>query len=257
MPLTATRRPAPIAAIQAASALGSHSAGVAPGADQRSCGTADRAGDRLGVEAAIGRISVLGRQCRAQREAGHRRVGAVVGQGADQGVARPALGAVDERIAETPVGRVVQFRAGTRRRRNSPAARKSAACHRRRWAGWRSPRVDRPARPRCAGHGARRWRARRSPLPGEGLHGLRAAAHQHFDLAHGVARPARQAMSLSEPIQEGTEADALDLAGDPETAAGAQATSRVRIPLDHQILHAPSSETMHGPTGVRGVQAPP
>jgi len=28
-------------------------------------------------------------------------------------------------------------------------------------------------------------------------------------------------------------------------------------PLARHILHAPSSETMHGPTGVRGVQAVP
>ena len=31
----------------------------------------------------------------------------------------------------------------------------------------------------------------------------------------------------------------------------------LRTPPDHQMRHAPSSETMHGPTGVRGVQALP
>ena len=29
------------------------------------------------------------------------------------------------------------------------------------------------------------------------------------------------------------------------------------LPADHQMRHAPSSETMHGPIGLRGVQARP
>ena len=72
-------------------------------------------------------------------------------------------------------------------------------------------------------------------------------------------------------IDKRTKADALDAAaeqpfsrdaGDAELstrgAHAAWANSRgARTPLAHQIRQAPSSDTMHGPMGVRGVQARP
>ena len=68
-----------------------------------------RGSDRLGVEAAVGRILVLAAAVGAEREAGHRRVRAVVRDRADDREARAALGAVDERVAVAAVGRVEQL----------------------------------------------------------------------------------------------------------------------------------------------------
>ena len=66
---------------------------------------AARAGDRLGVEAAVGRIGILRRARRAHGERAHRRVGAVVGRSVDDRQARPAMRAIGERVAEAPLGR--------------------------------------------------------------------------------------------------------------------------------------------------------
>ena len=70
---------------------------------------AGRAGDRLGVEAAVGRILVLATAVVAQREAGHRRVGTVVGHRGDDREARPAARAVHERVAVAAVGGVEEL----------------------------------------------------------------------------------------------------------------------------------------------------
>ncbi len=66
-------------------------------------------GDRLGVEASIGRILVFPPAVGAHREAGHRRSCAVVGHGAHDGEARAALGAIQERIPVPAVGRVEEL----------------------------------------------------------------------------------------------------------------------------------------------------
>ena len=67
------------------------------------------AAGRLGVEAAVARIVVLGAAVGAHREARHRRVRAVVRDGADDREARAAVRAVDERVAEAAVARVEQL----------------------------------------------------------------------------------------------------------------------------------------------------
>ena len=61
------------------------------------------AGHRLGVEAAVGGIVVLGRAGGAQGEVAHGRVGPVVGEPERDGEAGTAVGAVDERVAGTAV----------------------------------------------------------------------------------------------------------------------------------------------------------
>ncbi len=71
--------------------------------------TAHRAGNRLGMKAAVERVFVFTPAIRAQGEIAHRGVGTIVGQGGDQRVARTALSTVDEGIAVAAVGRVVQF----------------------------------------------------------------------------------------------------------------------------------------------------
>ena len=70
---------------------------------------ADGAGDWLGVEAPVERVLVLAAAVGAEREAGHRRVRPVVGDGADDREPGPALRAVDERVAMAAVGRVEQL----------------------------------------------------------------------------------------------------------------------------------------------------
>ncbi len=76
---------------------------------QRETRPAVRARGRLGVEAAVGRILVLAAAGGAQRKPGHRRVGAVVRNGGDDGEARPAVRAVHERVAVAAVGRVEEL----------------------------------------------------------------------------------------------------------------------------------------------------
>jgi hypothetical protein len=66
-------------------------------------GTAIRAGDRLGVIAAVGRVLVLGVTRRAHLEALHRRVLPVVRRMAHDRQARAALCAVDEWVAVAAV----------------------------------------------------------------------------------------------------------------------------------------------------------
>ncbi|KAF5054784.1 hypothetical protein DSECCO2_384550 [anaerobic digester metagenome] len=73
-------------------------------------GAARGAGVGLGVEAAVQRVLVFRQAVRAQGEAGHGRGGAVVGDGAGDGVARPAVGAVGEGVAVAAVRRVAQVR---------------------------------------------------------------------------------------------------------------------------------------------------
>ena len=72
-------------------------------------GAAGRAADRLGVEAAVGGVVVLGRAPLAHGERRHRGQRPVVGHVADDGEPGPAVGAVDERVLVAPVGRVGQL----------------------------------------------------------------------------------------------------------------------------------------------------
>ena len=79
---------------------------VAVGREQGELGAADRAAHRLGVEAAVGGVGVLGPAVVAQDEAGHGGRRPVVGDRRDDRVPGPAVGAVDERVAEAAVGGV-------------------------------------------------------------------------------------------------------------------------------------------------------
>ena len=71
---------------------------------------ARRARVRLGVEAAVARVVVLGLAGGAHDEAGHRRPRAVVRDAGDDREARAAVRAVDERVAIPPIGRVEELR---------------------------------------------------------------------------------------------------------------------------------------------------
>ncbi len=76
---------------------------------QRETRPAVRARRRLGVEATVGRVLVLAAAGGAQRKPGHRRAGAVVRDGGDDGEARPAVRAVHERVAVAAVGRIEEL----------------------------------------------------------------------------------------------------------------------------------------------------
>lgn len=68
------------------------------------------AADRFGVEAAICGVVKLALAQSAERKARQARVGAGVGLGAGDRIARPALAAADERVAVAAVGRIVELR---------------------------------------------------------------------------------------------------------------------------------------------------
>ena len=98
---------------------------------ERQCRPAGRAAHRLGVEPPVGRVGVLAGAVGAHPEAGHRRQWTVVRDAGDHGEPRPAVGAVDERVAVAPVGRVPQLgqavraggRVGRDRRQPRPVRR--------------------------------------------------------------------------------------------------------------------------------------
>ena len=77
---------------------------------QRKVRAALEARVRLRVEAAVERVGVFGGAALAHGEILHRRARAIVGKRIDDGKARPAIGTVDEGVAEATVVRVEQFR---------------------------------------------------------------------------------------------------------------------------------------------------
>ena len=68
-----------------------------------------RAGKRLGMKSAVAWIGILGRALRTEGKARHRRIGTIIRQPFDQGVARAALGAINEGVAEAPISRITHF----------------------------------------------------------------------------------------------------------------------------------------------------
>ena len=110
-----------------------------------------RAGVRLGVEAAVAGVLVLGAAGGAHLEPGHRRRRAVVGDGADDREAGTAGGAVDERVAVATVAGVEQLGeaglAGRRIRRDRRPRRAAALRGEDAELGARRAARRRPARP--------------------------------------------------------------------------------------------------------------
>ena len=80
-----------------------------PGRPKLQVRAAYRAGVRLGVEASIQGVLVLGPARVAHREVLHGRVGPVVGQALNDAEARAAVGAVGERVEVATVGGVEQL----------------------------------------------------------------------------------------------------------------------------------------------------
>ena len=83
--------------------------GVTLGVAQFQPWTTCRAGNRLRVVASVFRIFVFDAAGFTHPEPGHRRIQSVVRQRRDNGKPRTAIGAVNKRVAITPIGRIVHF----------------------------------------------------------------------------------------------------------------------------------------------------
>ncbi len=95
--------------------------------------------------------------------------------------------------------------------------------------------------------------------------------HPDFYLATTIANPARKSQFVGDAADERAKADALHATGyenmkslngiyHPSLNRSSQqvaVSDSFRTPAAHQMRQAPSSETMQGPTGLRGVQGEP
>ena len=199
---------------------------LAPGVHERHARAALRTGVGLRVEAPVAGVLVLGPAGRAHLEAGHRGVRPVVGDVSHDREARPAVGAVGERVAKAAVGGIEQLgeavgaggAVGRNRGARLPVARALA---------------DREAELAGVlerlGHHAfdvrQRRRLRGQPLE-EALDRLRRRLDLHHHAARVVVHVARHAELAREAIDVGAKADALDRALHPRANATQAASSR-------------------------------
>ena len=161
------------------------------------------------MEAPIQRILVLAAAVLAEPEAGHRRVRPVVGHRADDREARAALGAVHERVAVAPVGRVEQLAhalvaGGDVRRDQCRAARGPARDDAEGALATRRQRLRDDRLDSCE-----RRRLRPQTL-GERLERALLALDLGHDAVAVVQDEAAEPAPRGEPVDERPEADALD-----------------------------------------------
>ena len=183
--------------------------------DEPERGPQSPAGVGLRVEAAVGRIVVLGLAGRAHFEARHRGLRAVVGNAARDGEARAAVGAVEEGIAVAAIVGIEQFAQaiGAGGGVGGNAGRDAGRGPRWRRCGSRFRRLGASSRTATesmrerGGASARRRRRKDS---------MRCGRPFDFDghAARIVADEAGQSLLRCEAIDEGTEADALHDAAD-------------------------------------------
>jgi hypothetical protein len=169
------------------------------------------------VKAAVGGILVLAPTRGAEREPGHRRVRPVVRDGAHDREPRAALGAVDERVAVTAVGRVEELAQALVAGRDVGGDQGAAAGGGARLdrelglaaggARFRSDRLDAGER---RGVAAQRGR--------EGVERGRLPFRLDDDARAVVQHEAAEPVRAGEPVDEGTEAHSLDDPQDPEVA---------------------------------------
>ena len=178
-----------------------------------------RAGVRLGVEAPVGRVLVLGAAGRAHGEARHGRVRPVVRDVAHDRESRAAVGAVRERVAEAAIGRVEQLG-------QAVGAGRAVGGHRRARLAPGRALPDREAElphllELLGGHALdRRERRCLRRQPGEeALHGLARCLDLHHHAARVVQHVARQSHLVGQPVHVRAEAHALDRALDPRAHA--------------------------------------
>ena len=242
MPLTATIAPSRSSAAAAATAS-RRGALAAVGAGSRARGP--QAGQAFGWawKRRSRGSSYSARHSRAHREAGHRGQRPVVGHAAHDREPRPAVRAVDERVA---VAAVAPGRSSSARQSSqvAPSARDERVAARRRLRSARSrsrsarsaPRLVAATRSTRASGGARRGsrstkrdRAARRPRPRPARRARRCST-----------KPAEPEL-LGQPEHVGPEADALDDALDPRDRATAGDSARSRVARDAQPRAAPRS----------------
>ena len=175
------------------------------------------AGQGLGVEAAVRRGFVFGAAVVAERKISHRGVGPVVGHGRDDGVARAALGAIDEGVAAAPLSLDRSTPPRSRHRCTGPVARGSRA----RWrsslgriskaTGWISASAGSDKRKRrLRASGGAEWisacssRSRVSALPSAWMK----------TLPEPLSTDAGDAQLVGRDVDERPKTDPLDPAGD-------------------------------------------
>ncbi len=183
-------------------------------------GAADRTGRGLGVEAPVGGRGVFRRAMRAERKTAHGGGGPVIGNGAGDGVARPAIGAVGESIAITAVGRIAHVRKAVRadahiRADQHAVPGMAVAGHngKGRFAG--QGRQFLLIQPRQPGQG-RQFRAQTAT---EARHLFRRALHLHAHAVRGIAHRAGEPAFLRQPVDKGAKAHALHLPGGHKSPA--------------------------------------
>jgi hypothetical protein len=218
--------------------------GAPVGRDQPRGRPARGAGVRLGVEASVGRVLVLGAAERAHLEAGHGGQRPVVGDAADDREAGTAVRAVDERVAVAAIGRIEQLGqaalagGGVRRdRRRGRAA--GGAGHDRELL---LPEGRQLLAPDPLDPGKRRRLARQAHE--EGVDRGRLSLELDRRAPHVVPDPPAQAKLAGQAVDERSEADALDRALDPrpDAAAGDRRPGR-RRPTAHRAAPAGSSRS--------------
>jgi hypothetical protein len=175
---------------------------------QREPRAAGRARVRLGVEAAVGGIPVLAETVRAHRKAGHRRVRAVVRNGADDREPGSALRAVDERIAVPAVRGIEELAQAVVARRHVGRDQRRAAARgaRRHREALLSTRRERLRRHRLDARERRGLGAQRSR---ERVERQAFALGLDHDPAAVVQHEAAELVPPCEPVHERPEADAL------------------------------------------------
>ncbi len=187
---------------------------------EREPGAARGARVRLRVVAPILDVLVLVRAGGAHREALHRGLRPVVRHVADDRVARPAMGAVDERVAVTAVGQVPELpqavgadvRVGRDERVGAAQIHAAADLEVVVSRGGLGERLLADARD------PRERRRRLDERAQERLDRLVAGLQLEQHAAGVVEDPAARPDGAGEPVHEGPEADALDDARDPESA---------------------------------------
>jgi hypothetical protein len=177
--------------------------------------SAIRARVRLGVEAPVRRIVVLGTAAPTHREAGHRRPRAVVGDAPNDREPWAAVRAVDERVATTAIAGIEQLR-------QALLAGGAVGCHGRVCGTAGRARKDRKpgfaGRPTVLGADALdqgEWRRLRPKPREESFDCVGVALDLEQYPSRVVEHEAAQVELTGEPVDVGAEADALHRAIDP------------------------------------------
>jgi hypothetical protein len=167
------------------------------------------AGQGFGMEAAVGGIAVFRRAVRAQGKARQGRVGPVVGQGADQGVTRTALGTVGEGVAVATLSGILNLRDAVRageiigRQMNARRMIRMAGADLEIRQGFQRQGLLRTQPGMC------QWWCLLQQITTKGRDGRRVTLHPDLHLPEPVAYPAPQAMPEREPVDKGPETHAL------------------------------------------------